>query len=193
MIDIICHPDRSAAEWRDLLFGWVSIHAKRCDYGANFRNMTIHSSSTNTYRLKPKLTSSNPALTLEPREFESHFKPFTFSKDYKQSPPMCLGHTTYFARNSFQASIGSDGELGPKKTARRRDLAVFGAKMQRTIYHSTRPPIWITRAPPGFPCGKPLVIMPAVAALLSVRPGLLGLKMLKTLIASPRIWSFVLS
>src|SRR5258705_9733138 len=76
MIDIICHPDRSAAEWRDLLFGWVSIHAKRCDYGANFRNMTIHSSSTNTYRLKPKLASSNPALTLQPREFESHFKTF---------------------------------------------------------------------------------------------------------------------
>src|SRR5258705_11442011 len=115
MIDIICYPDRSAAEWRDLLFAWVSIHAKRCDYGANFRNMTIHPGSTNTYRLKPKLASSNPALTLEPREFESHFKPFTFSKDYKQSPPRCLGHTTYFARNTFQASIGTDGESAQKK------------------------------------------------------------------------------
>jgi hypothetical protein len=61
------------------------------------------------------------------------------------------------------------------------------------VYHSTRPPIWITRAPPVFPCVRPLVMMPALAALLSVRPGLLGLKMLKTLMASPRIWSFVLS
>ncbi|MDQ1450775.1 MAG: hypothetical protein QOK38_641, partial [Acidobacteriaceae bacterium] len=24
VIDTICHPDRSAAEWRDLLFVWVS-------------------------------------------------------------------------------------------------------------------------------------------------------------------------
>jgi hypothetical protein len=32
---MICHPDRSAAEWRDLLFVWVSTHATRCDSGAN--------------------------------------------------------------------------------------------------------------------------------------------------------------
>src|SRR5260370_38707964 len=34
---MMCHPDRSAAEWRDLLFAWVSTHATDCDSVANFR------------------------------------------------------------------------------------------------------------------------------------------------------------
>jgi hypothetical protein len=40
VIEMICHPDRSAAEWRDLLFVWVSTHAARCDSVANFKDMT---------------------------------------------------------------------------------------------------------------------------------------------------------
>jgi hypothetical protein len=40
VIDMIRHPDRSAAEWRDLLFVWVSTHATRCDSVSNFRDRT---------------------------------------------------------------------------------------------------------------------------------------------------------
>jgi hypothetical protein len=32
IIQIMCHPDRSAAEWRDLLFVSVSNHATNRDY-----------------------------------------------------------------------------------------------------------------------------------------------------------------
>jgi len=39
---------------------------------------------------------------------------FTFSKDYKQNPPIRLGHRTYSAWNNFQASIVADGAFGTK-------------------------------------------------------------------------------
>ena len=74
-----------------------------------------------------------------------------------------------------------------------RQLPEIGAMKFDAGYHSIRPPIWITRAPPVFPCVKPLEMRPAVLALLRLSPGLLGLKMLKTLITSPRICNFVLS
>jgi hypothetical protein len=41
----MCHPDRSAAEWRNLLFVW-SAHAMRC-YVANFRDRTVELSNKN--------------------------------------------------------------------------------------------------------------------------------------------------
>src|SRR6266699_1931608 len=40
VIDIIRHPDRSAAEWRDLLFVWVSTHATASRLAREFRDRT---------------------------------------------------------------------------------------------------------------------------------------------------------
>src|SRR5260370_22077965 len=36
----MCHPDRSIAEWRDLLFVWVSTHATASRLAREFRDRT---------------------------------------------------------------------------------------------------------------------------------------------------------
>jgi hypothetical protein len=58
VIDIIRHPDRSAAEWRDLLFVWGSAHAMRCDDVANLGELT------NKIKLKKVACFSDPKKCL---------------------------------------------------------------------------------------------------------------------------------
>jgi hypothetical protein len=90
VIDIIRHPDRSAAEWRDLLFDWDSAHAMRCDDVANLGELT------NKIKLKKVACFSDPksvrqhttihqqSTTTSPQK--NHAKTHIFAKPPAKTP-----------------------------------------------------------------------------------------------------------
>src|SRR5260370_41514832 len=90
-----CHPDRSAAEWRDLLFAWVSNYATRRDFAANFRHRRLSSFPAGyrvAFRLWPSSLKRNGTSRNQP--LPNRGKLFLTHAETNHQPPRLLSRSS---------------------------------------------------------------------------------------------------